>query len=728
MLRNSKLPPMAYACRIHKWSYPCACISSSSCASHIEDVPERIRNPTDSSEFKQNINFLRNKLVPENLIRVLNCTSDLNSAVKIFNWAALQKSFRHTAHTYYDMILKLGMTGNVQEMGALCQGMIKDGCPGAEEALIALIRTFVGHSRLNEAMTVFMNMALGRYKPPVHVFNVLLGALAKENGDFLNALFVYKEMVKAGILPTIETLNCLLELLLATNRVDLALDQFRRMHKKGCTPNSKTFEILVKGLFAKSRVDEATSLLEQMLELRFEPDLSFYRCSIPLFCQENKLEEAVKLFEMMKASDFAPDSFIYELLVRCLCKNLQLDSVVSLINETIESGIPLAHYVFVDTVNCFCDLGKYDEAIMFLDDKQVVETPPYNALLEGCCSAGKIKIANALLETMSEKNIADCYSWNIIVRWHCQNGDTRKAYELLGRMITSSVTLDHITYSALIIGNCRFKKYEDAMELFGQACARCWPLDFTSYSELIGGLCDVNKTEEATKVFHYMALKRCSLDPLSFYKLIKSVCNIGKVNEAIRLWQLAYYSGISCPIDVHTTMMQELFKSGRAKYLFVILSRLLVEGCNLEMEAYCILIQSMSQQNRAKEYVLLFNMMVNEDMFPDPDRLFDQLAFIANHSQLCVISGAIDKLLDGEILNSAMYSLLINGLWKEGKKHEAHRLLDLMLEKGWIPDAITHKLLIGSDVKEEQSEEMLMYNNSLQDSVSNILAESLGDA
>ncbi|XP_028758152.1 putative pentatricopeptide repeat-containing protein At3g16710, mitochondrial isoform X2 [Neltuma alba] len=722
-----KLPPAACACRIHKWLYPSAYISSSSCASHIEDESERIGNPKDSSGFEQNINFLRNKLVPENLIRILNCTSDLNSAVKIFNWAALQKSFRHTASTYYQMILKLGMTGNVQEMGAICQNMVKDRCPGAEEALVALIRTFVGHSRLNEAMTVFMNMDFGTYKPPVHVFNVLLGALAKENGDFQNALFVYKEMVKAGILPTIETLNCLLEVLFATNRVDLALDQFRRMHKKGCSPNSKSFEILVKGLFAKGRVNEATSVLDQMLELRFVPDLSFFRCSIPLFCQENKLQEAVKLFEMMKVSDFTPDSLIYEFLLQCLCKNVRLDSAVSLTNEMIESGVPLAHNVFVDMVNCFCELGKFDEAILFLDDKQVVETPPYNALLEGCCNAGEIRIANALLQTMSAKNIADCYSWNIIIRWHCENGETRKAYELLGRMITSSVTLDHITYSALVIGNCRFKKFENAMELFGQVCARCWPLDFTSYSELVGGLCDINKNEEATEVFNYMALKRCSLEPLSFYKLIKSVCNIGKINEAIRLWQLAYYNGISCLINVHTTMMHELLKLGKVKCLFVILSRLLIEGCNLDVEAYCILIQSMSQQNRANQYVLLFNMMVSEGLFPDPDRLYDQLAFIANHSRLTMISGAIGKLIDGEILNSAMYSLLINGLWKEGKKHEAHRLLDLMLEKGWVPDASTHKLLIGSDVKEERSHEMLMFNNSLQDSVSNILAESLGD-
>lgn len=726
----TKLPSLAYSSRIPRWFYFSACISSSSCASRIEDISESIPNPKGSSEFEANINFLRNKLVPENLIRVLNRTSDLNSAVKIFNWAALQRSFRHTANTYRQMILKLGMNGNVQEMGAFCQNMVKDRCPGAEEALVDLIHTFVRHSRFKEAMMVFKNMNLigYNYKPPVHVFNFLLGSLVEHNGDFQNALFIYKEMVKAGILPTVDTLNYLLEVLFSADRVDLAMDQFRRMHKKGCCPNSRTFEILIKGHFAKNRVDDAISVLEQMFQLRFVPDLSFYNCCIPLFCRDNKVEELVKLFEMMRASDFTPDSFIYGALVECFCKNLRLDSALSLVNEMIENGMPPAHNVFVDLVKCFCGLGKLNEAIMFLEDKQVDGTPPYNALLEGCCNAGKIKVANVLLQTMSERNIADCYSWNILIRWFCENEGTRKAYELVGRMIASSVIPDCVTYSALVVGNCRLNKYEDALKLFVHVCARCWLLDFTSYSELIGGLCDINKTQEASEVFYYMSMKRCSLDSFSFYKLVKCFCDSGEVNKAIRLWQLAYYSGISCPIAAHTTMMHELSKSGNTKYQLVVLSRILIEGCNLDMEAYSILIQSMSQEIRAKECVWLFNMMVNEGLIPDSDRLFDQLAIIASHSQLCMISGAIDKLLsNGEVLNSAMYSLLINGLWKEGKKHEAHRLLDSMLEKGWLPDAATHKLLIGSDVREERIKETLASNNSsLQDSVSNILAEGLG--
>ncbi|TKY52347.1 Pentatricopeptide repeat-containing protein mitochondrial [Spatholobus suberectus] len=723
ILLGTQLPSSAHPTRFLRRVY-----LSSSCIADISGTSGIVK-PKDLSEFDQNLNFLRNRLAPENLIRVLDRTSDLNSAVRIFKWASRQKSFHHTSHTYFRIILKLGMAGNVLEMRDFCQNMVKDRCPGAEEALVALVHVFVGHCRIQEAITVLVNMNLGGYRPPIEVFNVLLGALVKEEiRDFQNALFVYKEMVKACVLPTVDTLNYLLEVLFATNRIDLAVDQFRRMNNKGCNPNSKTFEILVKGLIENDQVEEAAILLEQMLKLKCQPDLSFYTCTIPLFCRENKVEEAVKLFKMMKHSDFEPDSFIYEVLVRCFCKNLQLDSAAGLINEMIESGTPPKHNVLADVINCFCKLGKINEAIMFLEDTQVHETAPFNTLLEGCCNAGKILIANVLLEAMSERNIADCQSWNILIRWLCENEETKKAYILLGRMIKSFVILDHATYSALVVGNCRLGKYEEAMELFHQICARCWVLDFASYSELVGGLCDIKHSQDAIELFHYMSMKRCSLHSFSFYKLIKCVCNSGQVNKAIRLWQLTYFCGISCCIATHTTIMHELSKSRRAEDLLAFLSQMLMVGSNLDVEAYCILIQSMSKQNKVKECVLFFNMMVNEGLIPDPDRLFDQLSFIANHSQLSMISSALDRVSDGDILNSAMYGLLITGLLKEGREHEARLLLDSMLEKGWLPDATTHNLLIGSDVREGRSQAMLLFDNSVsQDSVSNILAEGLGD-
>ncbi|KAL5582734.1 hypothetical protein UlMin_015176 [Ulmus minor] len=714
-----KLSSLAFSKRFPIWVISSSCFSSISCANPVETFPGSNRD-----EFEQNFQFLRNELVPDNLIRVLDNTNDLSSALKLFKWASLQKRFFHTKETYFRIILKLGMAGNLQEMEGFCQNMIRDRVPGVGEALASLIDTFVENGRLSEALLVLDSMNSNGFNVSIETFNAVMGSLVEVKRDFRDVLFVYKEMVKAGTLPNVETLNCLLEALFEIDRVKSALDQFKRMAKKGCNPNSRSYEIVLSGLIAKQRVDEAVVLLYEMFESGCQPDLSFYSCVIPLLCQENRPKEGIRLLKMMKDSNFVPDLAIYTVLIECLCENLWLDEAICLIEEIIGTGLMLPNNVLVDVINMFWKLGKVDEAVKFIEDKNVLETSPHNALLEACCCAGKFVRAKDLIRKMSKSNIDDRESWNILLRWVCEQEGIKKASGLLGRMFVSSFVPDCDTYSALVVGNCKLSRFIDALEIFNRIQAKSWVLDSISYSKLVEGLCSVGQIREAAEVFRYMSKNGCQLQSSSFDMLIESICSEGKVSEAIRLRQLAYSSSTLCTSTTYTTIMHGLSKVDREKEILLVLSQMLVCGCGLEVETYCILIQSMSVQNRVKDCVLLFNRMVNEGLVPDSRRLFDVLSCMANHSQLCTISRSIHKLISRDVMDSSVYNLLINGLWKEGNRREAGRLLDLMLEKGWVPDAKTHALLIGSSVREEVDREESLYGSST-DSVSNILAEGL---
>lgn len=704
-------------------------LSSVSCTNSIQINPEIDQNLPNPMDFESKIQFLRNKLFPDGLIKVLQSTSDINSSVNVFKWASLQKRFHHTSDTYYWIILKLGMAGYVEEMNGFCQNLVKDAFPGVERTLVSLIESFVRHCRLSEAICVLVNMSLGGYKPSINVYNIVFGALVEERRGLQDVVFVYKEMVKTGVVPNVDTLNYLLEVLFESKRVDSAFDQYRRMDKKRCNPNSRTFEIVMKGLIVNNQVDDSIIILDEMLEHRCSPELSFYTCIIPLFCKEHKLEEAIRLFRMMRTANLVPSSFIYEALIHCFCKNLQLDDAINLIEEMMESCLTPGNDVLVDVVNVFCKLGKIAEAVKFLEDKHVLETSPYNALLGGCCDACKFSVAKDLLETMHKKSIANSDSWNILIRWLCEKAEIRKSHELIGRMIISSLVPNFATYSALILGYCRLSKIEDALELFLQFCAKCWVLDSIAYSELIESLCRAEKLLEATEVFHYMFASGCSLQPFSLNMLIKGLCDKGMVNEAVRLQQMAYDSSTSCANAPYSYILLGLSKSDNGRNILAFLSQMLVKGCNIDAGAYSILIQSMIAQNRIKDSALFFNIMVKEGLIPDSDILHDLFSCLANHSQLHLILTTIDNLVpDSQVLDSAMYNILVNGLWKEGHKDEACRLLDLMLEKGWVPDSCTHRLLIGSVNGVENEQKMLASDNfTIEDNVLDILAEGLGE-
>ncbi|KAF7126604.1 hypothetical protein RHSIM_Rhsim11G0102200 [Rhododendron simsii] len=719
-----KLSSLTYSKKIPNWVYLRAYVSSVSCANKVQIFPENDQNLPNTSEFEEKIQFLRNQLHPASLIRVLDATHDLSSSLKLFKWVSLQKRFRHTAKTYYKMILKLGMAGNVEEMEGFCNEIVRERCPGTEEAFAALIDSFVRHGRLNEASRVLVAMNLGGYKPTIGLFNVLLGALVGEKRDFQDVLFVYKEMVKAGIVPTTETLNYLIEALFDNDQIGTALDQYRRMYKKGCSPNSRTFEILISGLAVRNLVDESIVVLDEVVGLKFEPSLSFYSRIVPIFCWLNNLELVMRLFKMMKASNISPDSQLYEVLIQCLCNNHRLNDAINLVEEMKAIDLTPSDDILADIVNCFCKLGKADEATKFLENKHAVGSHPHNVLLGGYCSAGNLFAAEVLLFDMLQRNIADTVSWNVLIRWVSENVGINNALEFLSRMIVSSYVPDYATYSAIVVGKCRLSKYKDALELFHQIRAKSWVLDSTSYGELVECLCQSQMIQEADEVFCYMSDKKCTLQFSSFTTLIKGLCVTGNVRRAISLLSLPYCSGTSCSAATYNAIMLGLSKLGKEDDLMVVLSRMLVEGHAPDGETYGLLIESMIALGRIDDCVLFFNLMASQGLSPDSEMLTYLLSRLAKRSQLHMILLALDKLIiNHALLNSAMCNVLTNGLWKEGYKSEACRILDMMLEKGWVPDASTHGLLMRSVVREEGDCKL---DNDNPDKISNILADGLG--
>ncbi|XP_052192630.1 pentatricopeptide repeat-containing protein At1g63330-like [Diospyros lotus] len=724
-----KLSSLTWSNRIPKWVLFRAYVSPIPCANHVQLTPEYDHNPPNESEFEAKIQFLRNQLSPDRLVRVLDSTRDLDSSLKLFKWASTQKRFQHTAETYFQMISKLGMAGSVEEMEGFCSEMAKERCPGTDEAVVALIDLFVEHGRLTEALGVLGTMNWSGYKPSILVFNGLMGALVKGKRGFGNVLFVYKEMVKAGIVPTTDTLNYLLEALLQADRVDTALDQYRRMNKKGCVPSSKTFEILVSGLVDRNRVDESVDVLNEMLELKIEPSLSFFNTIIPIFCRLNNLEVGMRLFEMMKASKLSPDSQLSGVLIQCLCGNHRVDDAINLVEEMSNCSLTPTDDMLVNIVNSLCASGHLDEATEFLKDKHILGRRPHNALLRGYCTASNFVAAVVLFTSMLERNIADTSSWNILIRWLSENVRISKALEFLCRMIVSSYVPDCATYSALIVGNCRLNNFEDSLRLLRQVCANSWLLDSTSYAELVECLCRREMLQEATEVFSHMSNNRCSLPLPSFNMLLRGLRENGNVDGAIRLLPLAYYSGTSCSTLTYNVLMLGISKSGKANDMLVVLARMLVEGCTLDGETYGLLIAGMISHRRIKDCILFFNSMAREGSWPDSDVLANLISYLAELSQLHTVLFAIDRLLQhNQILNPTMYRILINGLWKEGYRSEASRVLDMMLEKGWIPDSTTHGLLMGSVPSRERVGLKVADNEGIdtQDKVSSILAEGLG--
>lgn len=691
---------------------------SSPCAAHVQNPPETNTSIPSFSEFEPAIRFLKNKLHPDRLIRVLDSTSDLPSAVRIFRWASSQRNFWQTPETYSHIILKLGVAGDHQEMESFLKELVRLQCPDAQEALGFLIHSFCQNNRLKEASRVLEIASLANYRLSVSTCNALLGAFDSEGGDCQAIMFVYKEMVKAGILPDVETLNYLMKALCETGCLDSALCQFHRMSKKQCAPNSRTFEMLISALCTSGRIDESVKIFYQMLELGCNPHLGFYNSIIPLFCGVNRFEEGNKLLRMMRDRDLSPDLYLYSVLIECLCENRQLDDAMELFEEMADSGLAPMTSMYIDIVSGYCNLGELSKAMSFLEENNTSEIEPYNALLKGYCDADRFPEAIGFLEKMAERGLTDGLSWNILIRGLCERCFVTKAFEVLGRMIVSSYIPDQATYSAIITGYCKLGAYDDALDKFRQACVSNMSLDSESCSELIEGLCCTKKIQEAAEVFYYIVGKGSRLTTNSLNILIQQICLMGKVEEAIRLRSLASHNSTSCIPLAYATIMLKLLELKKVKDILALFSQMLVEGCTLDVATYCLLIRGLCSESTAREAALLFDQMVHESFVPDPETLEVLIHCMAKCCRLHTIMYSLDKATNEEgLLTPTMCNMVVSGLLKEGHKHEACKLLDWMLDKGWVPDADTHDLLVGNTIE--------VYKNTVDDQVSNILTEGL---
>ncbi|KAI3754891.1 hypothetical protein L1987_54683 [Smallanthus sonchifolius] len=664
-MRFNDLAPVANASMIVKLPY----LRVSGRIFLLSSVSGVQTNHLSDLEYEAKIQSLKSKLHPETLINVLSSTNDLNSSLRLFKWASLQNQFLHTTDTYYHIIIKLGMASRIDEMEGFCNEMVKAGFSASEQALLRLIDSFIMLHRFDEALRVFSVLNSNSYKPSIALINRLLGVLVEERKGIKSVLFIYKEMVKARIGPTAETLNHLMEALFDADRVDSVLDQYKRMQKKGCCPNSTAYVVMVSGLIGKNLLDKALVVLNEVLESGCDLESRFFSHILPLLFKMNRHEMGLKLFEKMKSSNIVPDLSVYEVLIQYFARNLYMDDAINLLNEMISNDLKPSDCVFVDLVNGFCMLNKLSEAKQFLEDQQITEADAYNALLKGYCQAGNYAEVMWLFQKMVEKNITNSLSSNILISYLSENQSYDIVYKALSRLIASGYMPNSTTYSALIIGKCKSNEVDDALNLFHHVCEERWVVDSSCYDTLIVSLCQMNKIQDAIDVFHYILSNKFTVHASSFSMLVKGLCLKGKVNKVINLLRLASNSGLSCSNEDYSIIMKSMSNLSKCNNLLIIFGKMVIEGCPINSETYKQLIKSMSEHQRSTEYAMYLNRMVDEGLLPDTEILLNSLSFLAQKSQLHIVLPTIQKLLyvsDHGVLNHAIYNILITGFGKKG--------------------------------------------------------------
>ncbi|RWV94745.1 hypothetical protein GW17_00042684 [Ensete ventricosum] len=100
----------------------------------------------------------------------------------------------------------------------------------------------------------------------------------------------------------------------------------------------------------------------------------------------NRFKEGIKLLRIREDAGGDLDLHLYSYLINCLSTNQQIESAVELIRKITNSGLAPLTNMYMDIVDGFCNIGKFTEAMSFLDEELVLEIELYNTLLKELCS------------------------------------------------------------------------------------------------------------------------------------------------------------------------------------------------------------------------------------------------------------------------------------------------------------------------------------------------------
>ncbi|KAL2554235.1 Pentatricopeptide repeat-containing protein [Forsythia ovata] len=106
-------------------------------------------------------------------------------------------------------------------------------------------------------------------------------------------------MKKIGVRPSIFLYNRIMDALVKTSHLNLAISVYNDFKEDGLVEDCVTFMILIKGFCKAGRIDEVFNPLGRMRNNLYKPDVFTYTTMVKVLVSERKLESCLRVWEEM---------------------------------------------------------------------------------------------------------------------------------------------------------------------------------------------------------------------------------------------------------------------------------------------------------------------------------------------------------------------------------------------------------------------------------------------
>ncbi|KAL2478402.1 Pentatricopeptide repeat-containing protein [Forsythia ovata] len=541
---------------------------------------------------------------------------------KFFHWAGKQKGYRHDFACYNAFAYFLNRANQFRAADQVPELMHMQGKPPSEKQFEILIRM---HADANRGLRVY---------------------------------YVYEKMKKFGVKPRVFLYNRIMDALVKTDHLDLAISVYNDFKEDGLVEESVTFMILIKGFCKAGRMDEVFDLLDRMRNNLCKPDVFAYTAMVKVLVSEGNLESCLRVWEEMQRDGVEPDVMAYSTLVMALCRGNQVDKGYELFKDMKERKYLIDRAIYGSLIEAYVADGKVVSACDLLKDLMDsgyrADLAIYNSLIKGLCTVKRVDRAYKLFQVTVQEDLQPEFSTvnPILV-----------AYAELKRMdefCTLLVQMQKLGYCVIddLSKFFYFMVEKDdgvqvALEVFEYLKKKNY-VSVSIYNIFVEALLKDGEVNKALELFHELNDSDLVPDSISYSNAILCYVEAGNIHEACTWYNRIKESSSVPSFAAYYSLGKGLSKIGEIDAAITLIRDCLAHMSSGPMEfKYTLTIIHVCKLNHAGKVIEVVNEMVEQGFPP----------------------------------NSVIYAAIIYGMCKHGTIEEARKIFASMRERKFLSEA-----------------------------------------